>query len=247
MAETTAHILVVDDEPAIRGLLRRRLEKEGYRVAVAGNGRDALAAIDREPPDLLITDLSMPDLDGIGLVTTLRGNADTAALPIIMLTALDTTEDKTTGLDSGADDYLGKPFEFPELLARVRSLLRRARRPGSGPLSATPRSPDNRGYVAGLSIFSVVQMLNLDRRSGELRVTSGDRAGTLSLLAGELVDAQHRDLVGEAAAFEILSWDDARVEIRDAAAPTQRRIHTALPHLLMEAVRVQDEDAERAS
>ena len=246
MAEATARILVVDDEPAIRDLLRRRLEKERYRVAVAKNGRDALAAIGRDRPDLLITDLSMPDLDGIALVERLRASADTAALPIIMLTALNTAQDKTIGLDTGADDYLGKPFEFPELLARVRSLLRRAQRPGSGTLGTGLLSPDTKGYIAGLTLFSVLQMLNLDRNSGELRVVSRDRVGILSLVDGELVDAQHRELTGEVAAYEILSWDDAQVEIRDAVAATARRIRTPLHHILMEAVRLQDEYAELA-
>lgn len=114
-----ARILVVDDDPAQRELLFRRLEREGYEVSVAEDGWAGLAAIAARIPDLLIVDMMMPRLDGIGMITRLRENPVTATLPIMMLTARDRAVDKGFGLDAGADDYLGKPFAFPELLARI--------------------------------------------------------------------------------------------------------------------------------
>jgi len=115
-------ILVVDDDPEIVSFLKRGLIYEGYRVDTASNGIEALAeARDREP-DLVILDIMMPEIDGIEVCKRLHQASD---IPILMLTARGSVADRVIGLDSGADDYLVKPFSFDELLARVRALLRR--------------------------------------------------------------------------------------------------------------------------
>jgi len=121
-------ILVVDDDAAIRRMLARTLEAEGYAVESAGDGGAALAAIERLVPDVLVLDVSMPGLDGLAVSRALRRRG--LALPILMLTARDALDDRIAGLDSGADDYLVKPFAPGELLARIRALLRRGREPG---------------------------------------------------------------------------------------------------------------------
>jgi two-component system response regulator MprA len=118
-----AHILVVDDDPRIAASLRRALVYEGYAVAVAVDGPAALAAARERPPDLVVLDVMLPHLDGIEVCRRLRAAGDGVA--ILMLTARDATGDRVRGLDSGADDYLTKPFATEELLARVRALLRR--------------------------------------------------------------------------------------------------------------------------
>ena len=116
------NILVVDDDPEILSLVKRGLTYEGYAVETASNGTEALAkARDREP-DLVILDIMMPGLDGIEVSKRLR---QAGSVPILMLTAKGTVSDRVAGLDSGADDYLVKPFAFDELLARIRALLRR--------------------------------------------------------------------------------------------------------------------------
>jgi two-component system response regulator MprA len=116
-------ILVVDDEPAVRESLRSCLEFEGYDVMLAPDGVAALETIDRTTPDLVVLDIAMPRLDG--LTTCRRLRAGDPGLPVLMLTARETVGDRVTGLDAGADDYLVKPFELEELLARIRALLRR--------------------------------------------------------------------------------------------------------------------------
>ncbi len=121
----TRTILVVDDTPALVELLRRALEKEGYRVVTASNGREALEQARRHHPDLIILDIMMPEMDGYTFMTTYRREADT---PIIMLTARIEEEDRVLGLELGADDYVTKPFHMRELLARVRAVLRRIER-----------------------------------------------------------------------------------------------------------------------
>jgi two-component system, OmpR family, response regulator MprA len=125
MADT--RILLVEDEPSISGFVRRGLIFEGYDVEVVEDGRTALDVLFDRPPDLLVLDLMLPGIDGIELTRRLRAaeGDDAGRMPILMLTARDSVADRVSGLDAGADDYLVKPFDFEELLARVRALLRR--------------------------------------------------------------------------------------------------------------------------
>ncbi|MFN6120529.1 MAG: response regulator transcription factor [Actinomycetes bacterium] len=128
-----ATVRVVDDDRAIRESLARALELEGYGVELASDGAVALAAIRDRRPDVAILDVMMPNIDGLTVCRVLRAERD--RLPILMLTARTETPDRVAGLDAGADDYLPKPFELDELLARLRALLRRTR-PDEG--DATP-------------------------------------------------------------------------------------------------------------
>jgi two-component system response regulator MprA len=116
-------ILVVDDDPKISSVVSRGLRFEGYTVQVALDGQEALRIARSDPPDLVIMDVMLPGMDGLEVTRRLRRGTN---VPILMLTARDAVPDRIAGLDSGADDYLVKPFDFDELLARVRALLRRA-------------------------------------------------------------------------------------------------------------------------
>jgi len=117
-------VLVADDDRAIRTSLARALELEGYDVVAVPDGAAALDAARQEPPDVLVLDVMMPGVDGLTVCRVLRAERDRT--PILMLTARTETSDRVAGLDAGADDYLPKPFELDELLARLRALLRRA-------------------------------------------------------------------------------------------------------------------------
>jgi len=121
-AAVTAHILVIDDDRKITDAVRRGLAYQGYRVDVAHSGAEGLEKARRWAPDVVILDILMPGMDGLEVCRRLRAGGD---VPVLMLTARDTVEDRVLGLETGADDYLVKPFAFAELLARVRSLLRR--------------------------------------------------------------------------------------------------------------------------
>src|SRR4030081_1273885 len=116
------HVLVVDDDAKIAAALRRALIYEGYQVEVAPDGQIALTRARERMPDLAILDIMMPGIDGLEVTRRLRAEGD---VPILMLTAKDGTADRVAGLDSGADDYLVKPFAYEELMARIRALLRR--------------------------------------------------------------------------------------------------------------------------
>ncbi len=116
-------LLVVEDDPSLREVIQIGLEGEGYRVETAVDGPSALTSFAAKPADLVLLDIMLPGLDGFAVCREMRR---TSLVPIIMLTARSSTTDVVMGLESGADDYLTKPFEFPELIARVRSVLRRA-------------------------------------------------------------------------------------------------------------------------
>jgi len=121
------HILVVEDEEALATLLQYNLDKEGYRIELCADGEEALIRIDEKLPDLVVLDWMLPSVSGIEVCRRLRQRSQTRNLPIIMLTARGEETDRVRGLDTGADDYIVKPFLMSELSARVRAVLRRIR------------------------------------------------------------------------------------------------------------------------
>jgi two-component system cell cycle response regulator len=122
--DESARILVVDDHEDNIEVLRARLVAWGYEAATAMNGNDALKYVNANPPDLILLDVMMPEISGIEVAKRIKGNPSLPFIPIIMQTALDSTENKVEGLEAGADDYITKPIDFPELRARLRSMLR---------------------------------------------------------------------------------------------------------------------------
>jgi two-component system response regulator MprA len=127
-AHLVVSVLVVDDDAPIRRMLARTLSAEGYSVETAPDGGAALAVVERSVPDLVVLDVAMPGLDGLEVCRRLRRSG--LGLPVLLLTARDAVRERVVGLDTGADDYLVKPFASEELLARVRALLRRGVKPG---------------------------------------------------------------------------------------------------------------------
>ncbi len=154
--ERPARVLVVEDDDAISQVLQRSLRMEGYDVRLAGDGLAALDEAHSFLPDLVILDLGLPKLDGLEVAKTLREADD---VPILMLTARDAVESRVEGLDAGADDYLVKPFERQELLARLRALLRR--RPPRGQASITVGdlrlNPDTHEVLRGERALDLTQ------------------------------------------------------------------------------------------
>jgi len=121
------HVLVVEDEDALATLLQYNLEKEGYRVSLAGDGEEAMIQAEEEAPDLVLVDWMLPKVSGIEVCRRLRGRHESRNVPIIMLTARGEEADRIRGLDTGADDYVVKPFSMTELFARIRAVMRRIR------------------------------------------------------------------------------------------------------------------------
>ena len=156
-------ILIIEDDQGILKFLKRGLSYEGYQVITAEDGEKGLDLAEDESPDLVILDLMLPGMDGLEVCQELRNSDD---IPILMLTAKDKTSDRVTGLDMGADDYMVKPFEFRELLARIRALLRRTQ-------------PDQAKQLD-------VEDLTLDR--GTRRANRGDRVISLTAKEYELLE-----------------------------------------------------------
>jgi two-component system response regulator MprA len=162
-----ATILVADDDQKLLKMVQRTLMYEGFEVITAANGREALAKLEIEPPDLLVLDWMMPELDGLEMLQQLRAAGD--EIPILMLTARDAVEDRVKGLNRGADDYLVKPFAPAELLARLRALLRRSKMTNSeapltfGDLYLDPISREtrrgNRPFELTPKEFELLQLL----------------------------------------------------------------------------------------
>lgn len=150
-------ILVVDDEESLCEILKFNLEKEGYEVTTALSAEEALA-LDIMDMDLVILDIMMGELSGFGLARILKRRSETSDIPIIFCSALDTADDKVKGLDIGADDYIAKPYSIAEVLARVRSVLRRSER-RSRPVNQVAESSDS-----NIITFEGLEVNNLNKR-----------------------------------------------------------------------------------
>jgi DNA-binding response OmpR family regulator len=122
----TERILVVDDDPDILQFVQMNLELDGFEVELAGGGREALEKAAAAPPDLMLLDVMMPEIDGLTVLRRMRSDPPTANIPVIVLTARSLAEDRVKGLDLGADDYITKPFDLEELISRIRTVLRRS-------------------------------------------------------------------------------------------------------------------------
>ena len=154
-------ILIIEDETKVAGALAQGLERESYGVAVAATGEEGFYRASSEEFDLIVLDLMLPTRDGLEILTTLRKKG--SRVPVLVLTARDGVEDRVLGLDRGADDYLVKPFAFPELLARIRALLRRGR-----PEPLRLRCADLEVDLAARKITRGGKMLDLRAREFEL-------------------------------------------------------------------------------
>jgi two-component system response regulator PhoP len=142
-------LLLIEDDAALRLGLARQLEADGYRVDQAADGEDGLFQASEYPMDLAIVDLGLPKLSGLAVIQRLRAGGRT--IPILVLTARGSWQDKVVGLEAGADDYLVKPFEYPELAARVKALLRRSLKAATDVLTLGPLTIDFSGQVARLN------------------------------------------------------------------------------------------------
>jgi DNA-binding response OmpR family regulator len=158
-------VLVVDDEPTVREVVQRYLERDGYQVEAAADGTGALDALAARPFDLVVLDLMLPGVDGLEICRTIRAAGPTA---VIMLTAKGDEADRIVGLELGADDYVVKPFSPRELVARVRSVLRRTRTSGEQPVPAASRAGDvtvdpstREAWVAGRPVELTVREFDL--------------------------------------------------------------------------------------
>src|SRR5947209_1881392 len=216
-------VLVVDDEPSVLFALSEGLSdrRRGVKVTTAASGVEAISLLEAERIDLVLTDLRMPEMDGFELLAYLRRNF--AGLPVIVMTAL--SGDETADRLDGAVDCFTKPFNVPDLKARIGELL----------------AQRVKGRVENITLPSFLQLLELERKTCTLVIRSLGRTGRLFFRGGRLVGAETGDLAGQPAALEIVTWEDADIEISDVCPPVEPEIEAGLSYLLMEGMRLQDE------
>jgi len=213
-------ILVVEDMESVVETMRALLEQEGFQVVVARNGLEGLQAVNKERPDLLLLDLILPGLDGLEVCRRLRRNPETAQLPILMLSGKAEEADKVVGLEVGADDYITKPFSPKELIARVKSHLRRFQ----------SASPSNLLRAGGIE-------MDLDRFTVTIRGDPVSLTAKEFQLLKALLEAEGR-VASREFLFETVWGHDRRTEVdsrtidvhirslRNKLSPEGRRIHT---------------------
>jgi two-component system, OmpR family, response regulator MprA len=211
-------VLLVEDDERLAASVRRALEYESLRVSVVGNGPGALVAAARDRPDLVILDVMLPGLDGLDVCRALRAGGLHRPM-VLMLTARDATADRVAGLDAGADDYLVKPFEYEELLARVRALLRR--RPDRAPATLT---------VADLSVDLGTREVRRGERTVELTALQFDLLAYLMRHQRRVLSRQQlMDGVwggGNAATSNVVDVSVGALRTRLEAGGEPRLLHT---------------------
>lgn len=239
-----ATVLVVDDQASYRDGIARALQEAGLSVETAEDGVKGMGAALRRTPDLLITDVEMPNLNGWQLVRMLRARPALAHVPVIMLTSLASEEERMRGFAAGVDDYITKPVSDDELRLRVDRMLGRSRR------SAGPQATSSmlRGDLAHVSLNSLLSFLEMERRSGALQVVSPAEAATLYLRDGAVVRVDlpptRAHLEGAQRVFHVLDWSRGRFELLDIDIDEEDTIGAPTSFLLLEHARVRDEAGE---
>lgn len=244
--KAVCRVMVVDDDPHLLNLLELRLQEQGFAVTVASSAQQALEKVNDKIPDIVIADIMMPGMDGYELCERIRQNEKLRNIPFVFLSALADTQDKVKGLRLGADDYLTKPFEFRELLARIEILLDRYSRyqetfvqEEGGEEIATG------GKIEDLGVIDLLQMLSFGQKTGEVHLESKGEKGVFYLMAGKLIAATYGNKHGLAALPVLLSWSEGRfsVKLTDSLSviPT---IENQTDEAIFEALRELDE-AER--
>ncbi|HSD87536.1 MAG TPA: response regulator [Kofleriaceae bacterium] len=241
------HVLVADDDAWILRMVATVLEKRGYSVETAVDGEDALQRALARTPDLLITDVMMPKMDGWSLVRQLRSHTELAMLPVIFLTALSSEDDRIRGFRLGADDYVTKPFRFEELDLRVAKTLRRTAQAVQDTRDQLAGS-GLRGDLSQVGLSSLLVLIEMERKTGllQLRAPEGPSAQIL-VREGKVVHARLDELdepVDAECVYYLLTWGAGEFEFIACVVEGVDRVNVSTTHLLMEGARLMDEANE---
>jgi len=232
-------ILIVDDNPNVLKLLHISLVKDGYQVIQAENGEEALKLANKHHPDLIISDIMMPQMDGIELCWMIRENSEIPLVPFIFLTSFDDSEMEVRGFRAGADEYMNKPVDRKELLERVEELLMRTNK-----LHSISNSTDVQkgfsGDLKDLSIVELVQMLNLNKKSGVLYIKAKEK-GAIYLKDGHLYAAVNDDKNGEEAFYNLVTFEEGTFNFELKEVDIDQNIKNSTMNVIMEACRIMDE------
>jgi uncharacterized protein (TIGR02266 family) len=233
-------VLIVDDDPTYQQLSAAAFS--GERVRFASDGFEALALCGKEVPDVIVSDVNMPKMDGWQLLRLLRTKPQFASVPLMFTTTLSGEEDRLRGYRLGVDDYLAKPFRVGELRARVQRLLARTSARPPAPKAAAPASRSLHGDIAHVSLASVLGLLELERRTGRLYAQE-DETGVVTLREGLVVDAVVADgkIRGQDAVFVMLGWSRGEFDFVLCDVPGDSGAGMRVSVLLLEHARRTDE------
>jgi CheY-like chemotaxis protein len=251
-------VLIVDDDPWILRMVSTLLEKRGYSIATASDGEEGLMRADSIKPDLIITDVMMPKLDGWQLVRALRSRQELALVPVIFLTALGGEDDRIRGFRLGADDYLPKPFRFEELDLRVASALKKAQQAHekADEVKHAEPAPEGMKKPAGihgtleqLGLSSLLVMIEMERKSGILRLERIGATGRIFCREGRVIAARldgdrapPTARKGADAVYHLLTWAEGRFDFSAVDVDMEDEVKSTTTHLLMEGARLIDEN-----
>jgi DNA-binding response OmpR family regulator len=241
------HVLVADDDAWILRMVATVLEKRGYSVDTAVDGEEAYSRALARPPDLLITDVMMPKMDGWSLVRQLRSQPELAMLPVIFLTALSSEDDRIRGFRLGADDYVTKPFRFEELDLRVAKTLRRTQQTVQETREQLTGA-GLRGDLSHVGLSSLLVLIEMERKTGllQLRAPNGPSAQVL-VREGKVVHARLDNAdqpVDAECVYYLLTWGAGEFEFITCVVEGDDRVNVSTTHLLMEGARLMDEGRE---
>lgn len=224
---TSPTILVVDDNRAVLAALKSALEEASFKVLTADDGDRAVGIIVKQKPDLIISDIQMPNLDGFFLCQIVRSRPETRTIPFIFLTALDAPPKRAHGFKIGADDFIPKPFDRDEVVMRVKNVLKKAH--GDHPPAATvaetsgPRTETVRGSVAEFPLSDLLQMVNLNQKTGTIHLARGGdngERGSIEVAPGLVVAATAGRQIGLKGFCRLFTWRDATFQVEySSAAP----------------------------
>lgn len=231
-------ILIVDDDPKLVALLTSSLQKSGYATIEAMDGEAALEHAQNEKPDLILADITMPEMDGFELCRRIRETPAIADTPFIFLSAKGELHDRVKGLNLGADDYIGKPFHISEVTARIKVVLQRSAAFGQ---FEDEGESDLKGNLEQMGLADLVQTLGMNKKTGGLKIIHHSRVGKIFFDAGNIVQAALGKYKSEEAVYRILAWEEGYFEFDSTDRADKTAIATTTNSLLLEGFRQRDE------
>ncbi len=235
-------ILIVDDNPQVLKLLNISLSKAGYQIYEAENGEEGLKVLGQEKPDLVISDMMMPKMDGMEFCWMVRETSLIPSVPFIFLTSFEDRDTAIRGFRAGADEYLKKPIDRKQLLDIVANLLNRHDR--LKVMSEPESSKGFSGNLQELSIVELVQMYNLNKKSGILHI-DGSIPGKMVIRDGHLVYAKTEQREGDQAVYEMVAMKEGTFRFESEVSDEPANIKSSTMNVLMEACRLVDEKASQ--
>ncbi|MFZ5441584.1 MAG: response regulator [Myxococcota bacterium] len=231
------HLLLVDADAKSLRVMEVSLKKAGFQVTTAIHGKDALEKVQISPPDLVLSETRMPEMDGLELCKVLKSDERFRHIPFVFLTSQKAVESKVKGLEQGADDYLTKPIYIKEVVTRVRMILQKVEK------DRNDRKETKNGFVGNLAdmgVVDLVQTFEIGRKTGIIKL-EGERAGVVFFKEGRVIDAELGRLRGENAFYRMLNTFEGKFEVSFVPVDRPERIEVSTQGLLMEGMRRLDE------